>query len=255
MNTPYYESDEAIAQYLLLHYGAPAEVMPFPGAAVEAAGFPERCVTATIDAARVPSGARALDLGCAVGRSSFELARFCASVTGIDFSRRFIDAARRLQRGEALEVSIPEQGDLRRQIRVRAPEGIDRDRVQFEQGDAMNLRSGLGVFDVVLLANLLCRLADPRRCLAQLAALVRPGGQLVITTPSTWRQIHTPREHWIGGFERDGRAVRTLDGLQEILGPSFDLSRRIDLPLLIREHARKFEYIVAEATAWFRRPA
>ena len=45
---------------------------------------------------------------------------------------------------------------------------------------------------------------------------------------------------------------RTLDGLREVLSPDFALVRRADLPLLIREHARKFEYIVSEATVWQR---
>jgi hypothetical protein len=31
------------------------------------------------------------------------------------------------------------------------------------------------------------------------------------------------------------------------------LQRRLDLPLLIREHARKYEFILAEATVWQRR--
>jgi len=34
---------------------------------------------------------RALDLGCAVGRSSFELAREYQEVVGIDISQTFID--------------------------------------------------------------------------------------------------------------------------------------------------------------------
>jgi 2-polyprenyl-3-methyl-5-hydroxy-6-metoxy-1,4-benzoquinol methylase len=33
---------------------------------------------------------RALDIGCAVGRSSFELARNFKEVVGIDFSHRFV---------------------------------------------------------------------------------------------------------------------------------------------------------------------
>lgn len=36
---------------------------------------------------------RALDVGCAVGRSSFEMARACHEVVGVDFSQKFVDAA------------------------------------------------------------------------------------------------------------------------------------------------------------------
>lgn len=241
MSTPYYESDDALAQYLWLHY-APAEPPPFP----------VRCVTETVDRDRLPARARALDLGCAVGRSSFELARWCNHVVGLDYARRFVEAATQLQAGQALDYELAEQGELRERFTARAPEGVDLARVRFEQGDAQALPNDLGTFDVVLLANLLCRLTEPKRCLARMKNLVRPGGQLVITTPSTWKQIHTPRENWLGGFTRDGVAVRTLDGLHAGLDPDFTLHQRLDLPLLIREHARKFEYIVAEATVWHR---
>lgn len=252
MTLPYYESDDALAQYLLLHYGSAEEIFPFRHGPKGALDFPVRCVTETIDVAKVPARARALDLGCAVGRTSFELARFCADVVGIDFSRRFVDVAERLQRGEEVEYVIPEQGELHQRVSARVPADIDRSRLQFEVGDATALREDLGTFDVVVMANLLCRLTDPRACLARLPSLVRPGGQVVITTPSTWKQIHTPRENWLGGFMRDGRPVRTLDGLKAALATDFALQSRRDLPLLIREHARKYEYIVAEATVWRR---
>lgn len=242
MAGPYYESDDALAQYLWLHYVGPGDTAPFP----------VRCVTQTLDRSRLSASARALDLGCAVGRSAFELARHCGAVVAVDYSRRFVDAARHLQGGHALDFDLVEQGDLKEHFTVRAPEGVDGKRIQFEQGDAQSLRDDLGTFDVVLMANLLCRLHEPRRCLECAPVLVRPGGQLVITTPSTWKDIYTPRENWLGGWMRDGRPVRTLDGLQEVLSPHFVLQRRLDLPLLIREHARKFEYIVAEATVWLR---
>ena len=242
MTAPYYESDDALAQYLWLHYVGTGDTAPFP----------VRCVTQTLDRARLSGSARALDVGCAVGRSSFELARHCREVVALDYSQRFVDAARRLQSGAALDFEMVEQGELKERFTARAPEGVDGRRIRFETGDAQALPADLGVFDVVLMANLLCRLAEPRRCLERAPALVQPGGQLVITTPSTWKQIYTPRENWLGGWSRDGRAVRTLDGLHEMLDPQFTLQRRLDMPLLIREHARKFEYIVAEATVWLR---
>jgi putative 4-mercaptohistidine N1-methyltranferase len=238
----YYESDDALAQYLWLHYVGTGDQAPFP----------VRCVTHTLDRARLPARARALDLGCAVGRSTFELARWCDEVVGLDYSQRFVAAARQLQAGNSLSFDLVEQGDLKERFTARAPEGVARDRVRFETGDAQALPDTLGSFDVVLMANLLCRLNEPRRLLARAADLVKPGGQLVITTPSTWKDIHTPRENWLGGFTREGVAVRTLDGLQNILAPRFTLTRRSDLTLLIREHARKFEYIVSEATVWLR---
>jgi hypothetical protein len=82
--------------------------------------------------------------------------------------------------------------------------------------------------------------------------LVRPGGLLVVTTPGTWREAFTPKGAWLGGVERDGVHVATLDGLRAALGDEFELLHAEDVPFVIREHARKFEYVVAQGTVWRR---
>ena len=117
----------------------------------------------------------------------------------------------------------------------------------------MQLREGLGQFDVVLMANLIDRLQQPKRCLLQLAALVRQGGSLVITSPYTWLEAYTPKAEWLGGTHSGGRSHLTLDGLHENLEPAFVLEKTLDLPFLIREHARKYQWSVAQATTWKRR--
>jgi SAM-dependent methyltransferase len=116
----------------------------------------------------------------------------------------------------------------------------------------MHLRAGLGSFDVVHAANLLDRLSDPMRFLRQLPTFVRPGGQLILTSPYTWLEDYTPQENWLGGFYEDGRAVPTFERLQREL-PDFQLLTTKDLPFLIREHARKFQWSIAQATIWVRR--
>ena len=251
----FYETDRALSEYLLFHYGAPEELLPYDFGPEAALHFLTRCVRDCLIPARLPARARALDLGCAVGRASFELARHCSEVVGIDFSARFIAAARHLRERGSLDFSYVEEGDLVRPGTAAVPPDIDRKRVGFEEGDAEQLPPGLGLFDVVLMANLVDRLREPRRCLSQLPGLVRPGGQLILTSPYTWLAGFTPRENWLGGFEQDGRPVKTLDMLKHLLAPHFTLSSHKDLPFLIREHARKFQWSVAEASVWFRTAA
>ena len=248
-----YETDKLLAEYLLFHFGTPEEVLPHTHGPHGALGYPQRCVSECLDAERLPENARALDLGCAVGRATFELARHCGEVVGVDFSRRFIEAADALRRDGALDYLRANEGALTTPCRALVPAEIDRVRVRFETGDAMNLRGDLGAFDVVLMANLIDRLREPQRCLARLAALVKAGGQLIITSPYTWLEEFTPRANWLGGFERDGRRVTTCDGLQAALAEDFQLIATRDIPFLIREHARKFQWSVAEATVWHRR--
>jgi len=253
MPANFYDTDRAVGEYLLFHYGRADEILPFEFGPRDALDFPARCVSECLDVARLPAQPRALDLGCAVGRSSFELARHCHEVIGIDYSQRFIECAQRLQRAGRMDCEFVEEGSLLRRTQVHVPADIPRPRVRFEQGDATDLRDHLGQFDVLLLANLVDRLNRPAQCLERLSGLVNPGGQLIITTPGTWLDDYTPPEHWLGGAERDGRPVTTLDGLRGNLEKDFELTATRDLPFLIREHARKFQWSVAQASLWRRR--
>lgn len=243
-----YETDKLLGEYLLFHYGTEAEIAPPPGTA-HALDYAVRCVTECVNTAGLPPGARALDVGCAVGRSTFELARHCETAIGIDFSQRFIEAAEVIASDGEYPYHRTDEGARTTPLAALRPEGIPADRVQFEVGDAMALRDDLGIFDVVLAANLIDRLVAPTDFLARLSSLVKPGGQLVITSPYTWLEDFTPRDNWLGGFD----GVSTLDGLKDKLTANFELVAVKDLPFLIREHARKFQMSVAQGSIWQRR--
>lgn len=243
-----YESPKLLAEYLLLHYGGAEDVLGGLPGPVEAVGFPLRLVRELL--APVPADATALDLGCAVGGSSFELARSCGQVLGIDFSQSFVDAATRLRETGEHPFRKSIEGGIDEPAVARVPTDIVRTRVVFQRGDACNLDAGLGGFHVVLAANLLCRLPDPMHLIDRLPALVERGGQLLLTTPFTWLEEFTPREKWIGGTAAGGRS---FDALGTLLEPHFTLEHVCDLPFLIREHARKFQYGVACGSRWRRR--
>jgi putative 4-mercaptohistidine N1-methyltranferase len=249
----YYQTDRAVSEYLLFHYGEADQIQPWPFGPSDALRYPERCVGECLDPTRLPAQARALDLGCAVGRATFELARHCREAIGIDFSEQFVAVAAHLQRQGTFPYAYSEEGEILVPSVASVPPDLDRSRVAFEPGDAQRLRPDLGRFDVILMANLIDRLSDPRACLSSLAGLMNPGGQLIITSPYTWLEEYTPKDRWLGGTTRDGKTIRTIDSLREILENDFDLVRTRDLPFLIREHARKFQWSVAQATMWRRR--
>jgi putative 4-mercaptohistidine N1-methyltranferase len=241
-----YETTKLLDEYLLFHYGSEDEILP-AGAApgqTEALHFPVRTVVENVPAR--PRD-RALDLGCAVGRSAFEMSAFCDEVVGIDFSHAFIDAANRLRDEGTLAFHRLEEGHRRTPLTARRPPHARPDRVHFEPGDATALRADLGDFDLLHAANLICRLPAPAVLLARLPSLVRQGGTLVLTTPCTWLGEFTPPEHWPQG--------PTLDWLRGHLEPSFSLDAVRDQPFLIRETARKFQWSIAQASVWTRRPA
>jgi len=131
--------------------------------------------------------------------------------------------------------------------------------VAFERADACALPHELGQFDACLLANLLCRLPSPQSCLARLGGetgLVKPGGLAVVVSPYTWMEEHTPKETWLGGYTKpDGHKVFTDATLRSLFAENgFDLLDEEDMPLLIREHERKYQLIISHAMIFRRRP-
>ncbi|MGV3469491.1 5-histidylcysteine sulfoxide synthase [Limnobacter sp.] len=245
-----YESDALVSQYAEFHYGE------------ESLGVPNFAKTMADLAITVHqqygNGAfgKALDLGCATGRSSFELARVFDKVLGIDFSTLLIQVGIRLKETGTIRYTLPDEGELLSYYERRL-DTLDladtAGRVEFWQGDACNLKDIYTGFDLVLAANLIDRLYAPRRFLTEVVSRVNPGGLLVLASPYTWLEEYTKREEWIGGFKKDGESYSTLDGLKEILNGAFTL---VDtpkaVPFVIRETRRKHQYTLSEVTVWRR---
>jgi len=237
-----YESDRSLGEYLLFHYGSAEQQFPWENGPKDALHFPTRSVLELID-----QGSKintALDLGCAVGKSSFVLTDFSREVVGIDYSKSFIRSAQTILEGHRLDYQFHEEGTHwgTSSVWIDQPPQC----LSFEVGDACKLRSDLGTFALVHAAYLLCRLPEPMALLCRLPELVHPGGQLLLTTPLTWLEEFTPREHWLG----EGDSASTL---KDILQDSFDLEVEKNLPFLIREHRRKFQYTVALGMRWRRK--
>ena len=244
-----YESQELLAQYLLFHYGSAREILPWPMGPSEALDYAVRVVSEPLAEYTVPENARALDIGCAVGRSSFELSKSCTEVVGIDFAQSFIDGAERVRTTGEHPYSYTVEGKITAEAVAKMPEGSNPDRITFQQGDAMDLPEDLGQFDIVLAANLICRLPDPMKFLSRLPSLMKPGGLLILNTPLTWLEEFTPEINWIGGTPETGE---TLPGLKEILGKDFAFKKSTNMPFFIREHARKYQWSVAQSSRWIR---
>lgn len=264
-----YETQASVHEYLLMHYGTSAELLNFPdlqGQQMKAAtNFPKECaelcgkyIATSPLAAQGAQGLRVLDVGCSVGRSSFELTRFFGEVTGLDYSQAFVDAANLLQLTGSATYTMRTEGDLVQHAVARVDPSLDRSKVKFVQGDACDLLATFPEkqFHVVLAANLLCRLPFPRLFLGALPRLIVAGGFLVMPSPYTWLEQYTPKSEWIGGFvdPKTGDEVKSFDGLkQRMLGDGyFELVDAFDLPFFIRETARKNQWSVSHVTV-FRR--
>ena len=140
------------------------------------------------------------------------------------------------------------------EIRLDDYEGYTevKDKISFMQGDACNLIEKYKDYDLVYALNLLDRLYDPAKFLTTITDRIRTGGILVLASPYTWLEEYTPRERWLGGFKAEtGETFTTLEGIANVLDPNFEmLDEPVDVPFVIRETRRKFQYGVSQLTVW-----
>lgn len=106
---------------------------------------------ATVRAVAPRPGELILDLAAGTGTSSASFAKSGAKVTGADFSPGMIEVGRR-----------------------KHPD------IEFVQADAMALPFKTGQFDVVTISFGLRNVEDPKKALAEMFRVLKPGGRLVI---------------------------------------------------------------------------
>jgi 5-histidylcysteine sulfoxide synthase/putative 4-mercaptohistidine N1-methyltranferase len=248
LDVPVYESDPAVAQSCDAHYGEEHFGVP---------NYPRAMAQLAVRAMGDRPLNRALDIGCSVGRSSFELARHFAEVTAVDVTARIIQVGVQLKERGRFPYAVIDEGELEsyRWADLTALQLTDAaSRVQFFQADPGNLKPLFRDYDLVLAANLLDHLREPEAFLTEIGRRMRPGGRLVISSPYAWTDAVTPRAQWLGGFKRDGETYTSLDGLKDVLAGRFRLLPGFprDVPFVIRETARQYRYGIAQATAWER---
>jgi 5-histidylcysteine sulfoxide synthase/putative 4-mercaptohistidine N1-methyltranferase len=241
-----YEEDFQVAQYLEFHYGDECFETP---------NFPKAC----IDYCRPfyksgKSKKRALDIGCAVGRSTFELATDFDHVTGIDFTARFIAKAQEMSSKGFVEYLRLEEGHLSEKMTRKLEEFSNTSvakKCEFYQADACNMPEKFKNYDFVFAGNLIDRLYSPQKFLKSIHELINSEGILVLTSPYTWLEEFTPVDEWPGDIKDRAGNRTTLDGLKEWMSEHFDLiDSGTQIPFVIRETKRKHQHTLSEVTIW-----
>lgn len=109
-----------------------------------------------LQAAALTGRERVLDVGCGPGHTSLALASGAREVVGVDLTAAMLDQARRLARERGVE------------------------NARFERADAEALPFGDGAFDLVTSRFSAHHYARPRRALAEIARVLRPGRTLLL---------------------------------------------------------------------------
>jgi 5-histidylcysteine sulfoxide synthase/putative 4-mercaptohistidine N1-methyltranferase len=241
-----YESDVLVSQYCEFQYGD--TYFGVKNFAIECAKIASKFTINTT---------KALDLGCATGRATYELAKTFDIVEGIDFSVRFVQVGTNLKENGIVRFQSPNEAELFIDKKITIEElGYEnlKEKVSFWQGDACNLKPNFNSYDMILATNLIDRLYQPRLFLDTVDQRLNDDGILILTSPYTWQESSTKKEFWLGGYkDENGNDVNTIDTLKTILHDKFELLHIQDLDFVIKETKRKYQHTVSEVSVWKKR--
>jgi|688.fasta_scaffold05755_5 SAM-dependent methyltransferase/uncharacterized protein YbaR (Trm112 family) len=173
------------------------------------------------DLAPLPAGP-ILDVGCSVGRTSFELAqRFRTPVLGIDLNFSMLRCAHQILRERKIDYDLRRVGGV--YDRISHPVQFENsDLVDFWICDAMALPFGEGISPFVNCLNVLDCVSSPVNLLISIARVMQFGGSILLSSPYDWSPSATPVEAWIGGHSQrsvnQGRSEAHLEQVLSTIG-------------------------------------
>ncbi|WP_019557491.1 5-histidylcysteine sulfoxide synthase [Thiomicrorhabdus arctica] len=254
-----YETDTAVSQYCEFHYGeSHFGVQNFAQAYAQAA-IEAIQQDSDFNDSKINKALKVLEVGSSVGRASFELAHYFDEVTGVDFSARFIQVANQLKETGSVLYTMPIEGeiiDFKECSLAELNLANIANKCTFLQQDATNLKPIFTGYDMVVAANLIDRLYEPKKFLAEIHQRLNSRGLLMLTSPYTWLEDFTAKKYWLGGYKdpQTGENVSTLQGLHAVLDAEFELvGTPFDLPFVIRETQRKYQHSLSQVTLWKKR--
>ena len=155
---------------------------------------------------------RLLDIACGVGYGTQHLAESAPGVTaalGVDVSPEAVDYARAKYSG---------------------------DRVRFEAGDALTFADREGFETIVSLETIEHLETRPERLVTNLKSLLKPGGVLIASAPTTPSVDVNPHHRW-DFTERSFRRIFTNSGLREV--SSFQQVQAVNVGSVIRKDEKR----------------
>jgi SAM-dependent methyltransferase len=154
-----------------------------------------------------------IDMGCSVGRTSFELAQVCDDIVlGVDLNFSMVQTASKIMNTGLLSYPKRTVGMVYEPMEypVNFPKVTHLD---FWVCDAMALPFSDGKFCFALSYNVLDCVTSPYDHLKEIARLLGKNAKAIVSSPYDWTQGATPVEAWIGGHSQRG----TTRGSSELL--------------------------------------
>ncbi|MGQ3675294.1 class I SAM-dependent methyltransferase [Xanthobacter sp. TB0139] len=220
------------SSYAFDHYGD-LDPTPRPGAAP---GAVRRCLAAAQSALPPVTGA-ALDIGCAVGRTSFDLAEEGQGlVLGIDLNWPLLRIARGVLEDEVASYPLRMLGlNFERQRHAARFAGAEQ--VDFWVADALCLPFSANIFGQIMALNVMDCVSDPARLVAEMLRVGGVQAGLAMATPFDWAGHATPLSHWLEGPAALEAMLQHVSSLSQAAGqgrfvacgPAWDMTWQVRL--------------------------
>ena len=219
--------------YATSHYAdwAGADVAPLPG-------IIGRAMTATGDPG--PAGP-ALDLGCSVGRGTWEMAGTGRQVLGVDLNIAMLRLAQRLLVEGRARYDRRRIGLVYDPVEITVPDGTQTESIDFWAADCLALPFRTGTFRLAGAVNLVDCIAGPTNMLHEAARVLAPGAGAFFTTPYDWAETATEKAAWMGGHSARGPHAGAGEPVltATLAQAGFEvLSENHDVPWQLHIHAR-----------------
>ena len=197
----------------------------------------------------------ALDIGCAVGRLSFEMSKTYSHVIGIDTSKTFIEKARELLIKKRLDFDLIIEGHIAERRSCELDGQWNYDNMEFIVADALALPFPKSLFSTVSSVNVLEKVPDPLLHLAEANRVLREKDSMFLfSDPFSWDESVMGSELWLGGKPDGKYKGRGMDNINRILSdgdgvfdPPLEIIEKKDITWKIRKTANLWEHINSQS--------
>jgi uncharacterized protein YbaR (Trm112 family)/SAM-dependent methyltransferase len=196
----------------------------------------------------------ALDIGCAVGRLTFEMSKFHDRAVGIDTSVSFIRAARDLAARKRLEFDLIMEGNIMEKQSCDLDPAFEFGATEFIVADAMALPFRSHCFAMASSVNILEKVPDPARHLSEANRVMEKAcARFLFSDPFSWDEAVSRADLWLGGrnegpFQGYGmdNVCRLLEDPDGILSPGLGIREKGQVLWKIRKTRNLWEHITSQ---------
>ena len=196
----------------------------------------------------------ALDIGCAVGRLTFEMTKTHDRAVGVDTSLSFIRAARKIMAQRHLEFDLIMEGEITERRASPLDPDFKFENAEFIVADAMALPFPSDRFTTASSVNILEKVPDPSLHFSEANRIMnKTKARFLFSDPFSWDETVSSPNLWLGGrnagpFKGFGmdNVCRMLQEGGGMFSPGFGIQETGGVQWKIRKTRNLWEYITSQ---------